>query len=179
MIETTDLVSNERGKQVEATPRDIKKNARIIHALKGDVPLPLWMSVGLFEIDCIANTADLAHSHHDHSHHDHSQADHLDIDSYTFLSFSSDGSFALRKFQNFLYKQLRESVFRAKGILWFKESEKHHVFHLANKRFCIDNSDWEGDRRNKLVLICQDMDQDVLRKQLQNCDFKDSDPRIQ
>lgn len=105
--------------------------------------------------------------------------DHLDIDSYTFLSFSSDGSFALRKFQNFLYKKLRESVFRAKGILWFKESEKHHVFHLADKRFCIDNSDWEGDRRNKLVLIGQDMDQDVLRKQLQNCDFKDSDPRIQ
>jgi G3E family GTPase len=48
---------------------------------------------------------------HDHSHksHDHGHAgaasDHLAIEGFTSLSFSSDGPFSLRKFQNFLDNQ--------------------------------------------------------------------------
>ncbi|NCG17118.1 MAG: GTP-binding protein, partial [Synechococcales cyanobacterium H12SWP_bin.12] len=112
------------------------------------------------------------HAHHDHAHHDHS--DHLDIEGYTSLSFSSDGPFSLRKFQNFLDNQLPESVFRAKGILWFNESEKRHVFHLAGKRFSIDDSDWDGERKNQLVLIGQEMDHSTLRGQLQACVAKEA-----
>ena len=167
LLNKTDLVSTERVKELEESLRDIKKDARILHSVKGDVPLPLLMSVGLFESDRIAHTAD-----HDHSHHDH--GDHLDIEGYTSLSFSSDGPFALRKFQNFLDNQLPDSVFRAKGILWFNESEKRHVFHLAGKRFSIDDSDWNGKRKNQLVLIGQDMDHRALREQLQECVSTDS-----
>ena len=143
--------------------------------------MPLLMSVGLFESDRVATKADHdhhdhghdhAHAHHDHAHHDH--ADHLDIEGYTSLSFSSDGPFSLRKFQNFLDNQLPESVFRAKGILWFNESEKRHVFHLAGKRFSIDDSDWDGERKNQLVLIGQEMDHSTLRRQLQACVAKDA-----
>ena len=144
------------------------------------------MSVGLFESDRVATKAD--HDHHDHDHHDHDDhdhdhghahhghdhADHLDIEGYTSLSFSSDGPFSLRKFQNFLDNQLPESVFRAKGILWFNESEKRHVFHLAGKRFSIDDSDWDGERKNQLVLIGQEMDHSTLRGQLKACVAKDA-----
>ena len=107
--------------------------------------------------------------HHDHSHGDHSHADHLAIEGYTSPSFRSDGPFSLRKFQNFLDNQLPASVFRAKGILWFNESERRHVFHLAGKRFSIDDSDWPGERKNQLVIIGRDLDHGLLRKQLENC----------
>ena len=47
----------------------------------------------------------------------HSHGDHQDIEGFTSVSFQSDGPFSLRKFQNFLDKQMPEEVFRAKGIL--------------------------------------------------------------
>ncbi len=179
LLNKTDLVSKERVEKLEESLRSIKKDARILHSVKGDVPLPLLMSVGLFESDRVANAADHDHAHHDHhghnhhghshAHHDHDHGEHLDIEGYTSLSFSSDGPFSLRKFQNFLDNQLPESVFRAKGILWFNESEKRHVFHLAGKRFSIDDSEWDGKRKNQLVLIGQEMDHSALREQLQEC----------
>ena len=175
LLNKTDLVSEDRVKELEESLRSIKKDARILHSVKGDVPLPLLMSVGLFESDRVATEAGHDHAHHDHAHHDH--AAHLDIEGYNSLSFSSDGPFALRKFQNFLDNQLPESVFRAKGILWFNESEKRHVFHLAGKRFSIDDSDWNGKRKNQLVLIGQEMDHIALREQLQECVSTDSGKR--
>ena len=186
LLNKTDLVSTERVKELEESLRSIKKDARILHSVKGEVPLPLLMSVGLFESDRVATKADHDHDHdhdhghghdhgHAHHHHDHAHADQLDIEGYTSLSFNSDGPFSLRKFQNFLDNQLPESVFRAKGILWFNESEKRHVFHLAGKRFSIDDSDWDGERKNQLVLIGQEIDHSTLRGQLQACVAKDAD----
>jgi G3E family GTPase len=43
------------------------------------------------------------------------------------------------------------------------------VFHLAGKRFSIDDTDWTGERKNQLVLIGRDIDHDTLRQQLQAC----------
>ena len=92
-----------------------------------------------------------------------------DIEGFTSVSFQSDGPFSLRKFQNFLDNQMPQEVFRAKGVLWFNESERRHVFHLAGKRFSIDDTDWTGDRKNQLVLIGRDIDHTTLREQLQAC----------
>ena len=92
------------------------------------------------------------------------------------MSFRAEGPFALRKFQNFLDNQLPAGVFRAKGILWFNESEKRHVFHLAGKRFSIDDSEWSSpsERKNQLVLIGKQLDHAKLRQQLQACVAKDA-----
>ena len=174
--------------------------------MKGEVPLPLLLSVGLFESDkvvaqqsaapspaaeadhtdcdhdhghCVHDRPRHAHSHHHDHAHDHSHShgdqhpDHLAIEGFTSLSFAADAPFSLRKFQNFLDNQLPESVFRAKGILWFNESERRHIFHLAGKRFSIDDSDWPGQRKNQLVLIGKDLDHDRLRRQLQSCVARD------
>lgn len=205
LLNKTDLVADERLQAIEGTLREVKNDARILRSVKGEVPLPLLLSVGLFESDRVVSAADdpsldhsdcdhdhghCSHDHdhahgdghsHDHAHghshshsHDHQSADHLAIEGFTSLSFRSDGPFGLRKFQNFLDNQLPESVFRAKGILWFNESERRHVFHLAGKRFSIDDSDWTGERKNQLVLIGRDLDHDTLRKQLQACVAKDA-----
>jgi G3E family GTPase len=230
LLNKCDLVSEERLAAVEERLRTIKTDARILRSVKGEVNLPLLLSVGLFESDRVvaeqeqsAKTQSPGHTHghshdqhdhstcdhehgqcehehgaethshdahdhsncdhehghceHDHDHaHSHGSADHLAIEGFTSLSFSSEGPFALRKFQNFLDNQLPAGVFRAKGILWFNESERRHVFHLAGKRFSIDDSDWRSDaeRRNQLVLIGKELDHAKLRRQLQACVAKDA-----
>jgi G3E family GTPase len=180
LLNKTDLVDQPRLTAVEEQLRAIKTDARILHAVKGEVPLPLLLSVGLFESDKVVaqqdhSACDHDHGHckheHDHHHHDNHDHDHDHaIEGYTSLSFESDGPFSLRKFQNFLDNQLPAGVFRAKGILWFNESQRRHVFHLAGKRFSIDDSDWPSEqRKNQLVLIGKQLDHSALRKQLQAC----------
>jgi len=216
LLNKCDLVSEERLQALEDELRAIKNEARILRSVKGEVPLPLLLSVGLFESDKVVaqqqapaggtshehgqdNAAHHSHSGEDHSHcdHDHGHcehepaaatpshdhhhshdhgghADHQAIEGFTSLSFSSDGPLSLRKFQNFLDNQMPAGVFRAKGILWFNESERRHVFHLAGKRFSIDDSDWTGERKNQLVLIGKDLDHQRLRQQLQACVARDA-----
>jgi G3E family GTPase len=201
LLNKCDLVAEERLNALEEQLRSIKTDARILRSVKGEVPLPLLLSVGLFESDKIVAEQQRpaqedhsacdhdhghcehehghGHHHHDHGHHhDHNHADHPDhaaIEGFTSLSFSAEGPFALRKFQNFLDNQLPAEVFRAKGILWFNESERRHVFHLAGKRFSIDDSDWpDATRKNQIVLIGKNLDHTQLRRQLQVCVAKDS-----
>ena len=215
LLNKCDLVEEPRIEALERQLRTIKTDARILRSVKGEVPLPLILSVGLFESDKVVakqdhdncdhdhghclhdqNLHDQAlhdqalhdhdhahhHSHghsHDHAHgHDHSHdqkdSDHLAIEGFTSLSFQSDGPFSLRKFQNFLDRQLPSEVFRAKGILWFKESERRHIFHLAGKRFSIDDSDWPAERKNQIVLIGKNLDHAKLRQYLQACVAKNA-----
>ncbi len=228
LLNKCDLVAEERLQELERRLREIKAEARILRSVKGEVPLPLLLSVGLFESDRVVSVQDHdacdhdhgvcvheeghthahaqahedhsgcdhdhghcehdhAHSHdhsHDHSHghahghahgHDHGgSSDHLAIEGFTSLSFRSDAPLSLRKFQNFLDNQIPEGVFRAKGILWFNESERRHIFHLAGKRFSIDDSDWPGERSNQLVLIGRQLDHPTLRRQLQACVARDA-----
>ena len=213
MLNKTDLVPPERLKELEGMLGEIKTDARFLHSVKGDVPLPLLLSVGLFESDKVVEEQaqeehkhshhehshdhhDHGHAHHDHSHehhdhghegHDHGHAHHShdhdhdhdhhghdhshdgSIEGFTSLSFQSDQPLGLRAFQNFLDNQLPATVFRSKGILWFKESERRHVFHLAGKRFSIDDTDWEGTRKNQLVIIGRDLDHETIKQQLQAC----------
>jgi G3E family GTPase len=216
LLNKCDLVDQAKREAVEAELLAIKPEARILHAVKGDVPLPLLLSVGLFESDRVVSEQsheacdhdhgvcvhegeaghDHSHDHdHDHSHshshadhhahhqdhadhgHDHQHGatpDHQAIEGFTSLSFASDGPFALRKFQNFLDNQMPKSVFRAKGILWFNESDRRHIFHLAGKRFSLDDTDWSGPRKNQIVLIGKGLDHSTLRRQLQACVAKDA-----
>ncbi|MEC7738791.1 MAG: GTP-binding protein, partial [Cyanobacteriota bacterium] len=118
-----------------------------------------------------ADDPNLEHSEYDHGHqhHSHNREDHQNIEGITSMSFQSDGPFFLRKFQHFLDNQMPQKVFQAKGVLWFNGSGRRHVFYLADKRFSIDETDWNSDRKNQLVLIGRDIDHTTLRKQLQAC----------
>jgi G3E family GTPase len=199
LLNKADLVDEGDLDLLEVKIRDVKEGARILRTTRADVPLPLILSVGLFESDKYFGQEEghdphdhghEAHGHsHDHDHHDHSNcdhdhghcdhdhnhehhhhhSDHLEMDGFTSLSFESDRPFAIRKFQHFLDNQLPESIFRAKGILWFDESPKRHVFHLSGKRFSLDDDEWKGNPKNQLVLIGQNLDHDDLREQLNSC----------
>ncbi|HBU26172.1 MULTISPECIES: GTP-binding protein [Synechococcus] len=173
LLNKTDLVSAERLKELENQLAEVKKDARLLHCVKGEVPLPLLLSVGLFESDRIVEEQKHKNHHHNHDH-DHKQSEPAAIEGFTSLSYSSKKPLGLRKFQNFLDNQLPPEVFRAKGILWFNESERRHIFHLAGKRFSIDDSDWQGERSNQIVLIGRNLNQPKLLKQLQACEAPDA-----
>jgi G3E family GTPase len=208
LLNKSDLVDEADLDLLEVRVRDMRPGARLLRSTKGKVPLPLILSVGLFETDQYykpdaeaAHDHD-AHDHHDHGHdhhdahdeHDHSacdhehdhcehdhghdhghdhvahqQSDHLAIDGFTSLSFESDRPFSVRKFQNFLDNDMPVNVFRAKGLLWFDESPKRHVFHLSGKRFSLDDDEWKGAPKNQLVLIGQNLDHNALRSQIESC----------
>jgi G3E family GTPase len=222
LLNKTDLVAEADLDILEARIRDLKEGARILRTVKGNVPLSLLLSVGLFESDLyFTNENKSGHDHdhhnhaaqddhsncdhdHDHCEHDHEQiaqehkhghdhghshdhghdhghshdhghdhghhSDHLAIDGFTSVSFQSDRPFSIKKFQHFLDNQMPANVFRAKGILWFDESPKRHIFHLSGKRFSLDDDQWKNDvRKNQLVLIGQNLDHEKLRQQVEAC----------
>ena len=65
--------------------------------------------------------------------------------------------------------ELSKDVFRAKGILWFLESERKHIFHLSGKRFSLDDDIWESEKSNKIVLIGKNLDHETIKQQLSGC----------
>ena len=180
VLNKTDLVDEADVDALEVRVRDLKQDARILRTQKSQVSLPLILSVGLFESDkyfeqtkSAQDDHDHDHEHHhdhhghDHDHHDHSH--HLENDGFTSISFQFDKPFNIRKFQFFLDNQLSESIFRAKGILWFDESPQRHIFHLSGKRFTLEDEEWRGEKKNQLVLIGQNLDEATLRSQIENC----------
>ena len=196
VLNKTDLVDEAEVDLLEVRIRDMKKDARILRTSNSQVSLPLILSVGLFQSDQYFDDQSDEHDHHDHKHdHDHDHEDHvcddhcehdhdhdhqhhhdhhdhsnhLENDGFTSLSFQSDQPLSLRKFQYFLDNQLPASVFRAKGILWFDESPKRHIFHLSGKRFSIDDDEWKTEPKTQLVLIGQELDHETLRSQLNHC----------
>jgi G3E family GTPase len=195
LLNKTDLVDETTLQELEKKINNIKEGSRIIRTIKSQVPLPLILSVGLFESDQYFDShakehhdhhdhsncghehhddhdhSTCGHDHHDHEHHDHSN--HLENDGFTSISFQSDQPFSIRKFQYFLDNQLPTNVFRAKGIMWFEESPQRHIFHLCGKRFTIDDDQWknENKKQNQLVLIGQNLNSETLLQQLENCIF--------
>jgi len=183
LLNKTDLVDKGDVDALEVRIRDLNQKARILRTQKARVPLPLILSVGLFESDRYFEAqgehhyehehhhhhdGECEHDHHGHGHHHH-HSDHLENDGFVSLSFQSDRPFSIRKFQYFLDNQLPPTVFRAKGILWFQESPQRHIFHLSGKRLSIEDADWTSDKKNQLVLIGQNLDLDKLRAQLEDC----------
>ncbi len=186
LLNKCDLVNNEQLKKVEKCINKIKKEPRILRSTNSEVELQTIMSVGLFETDTFKydkdeeNVEDSSHDHsshsHDHSSHSHDHSSHSNavinnIEGFTSVSYETFEPFSLRKFQYFLDNQISQNVFRAKGILWFMESERKHIFHLSGKRFSLDDEDWTKEKSNKIVLIGKNLDHQTIMKQLSSCRF--------
>ncbi|MEM9808177.1 MAG: GTP-binding protein [Cyanobacteria bacterium P01_D01_bin.56] len=108
------------------------------------------------------------HHHHGHEHHEHHHhhSDHLDNDGFISIAFESDRPFQIKKFEHFLQNQLPQNVFRAKGILWFEESDLRNIFQLSGPRFSIDGEEWATPPRNQLVFIGRHLSGDEIQQQL-------------
>jgi G3E family GTPase len=173
LLNKTDLVSPEQVVKVEALIRDTKEGARIISCQQGKVPLPLLLDVGYNNPDAYSDLIReereaSRHSHeHPHEHHHH-HSSHLDNDGFVSVSYQSDRPLNLTQFQDFL-DNLPTDVFRAKGILWFKESQLKHIFQLSGKRCTLDVSEWKSDHKNQLVFIGRHLNAEQIRRDLAHC----------
>ncbi len=186
LLNKCDLVNEKQLMKIEEFINKIKKEPRILRSTNSEVALHTIMSVGLFETDTFEfekNKKNVeqnsnAHSSHSHDHsshsHDHSSHSHdliNNIEGFTSISYETFEPFSLRKFQYFLDNQISQNVFRAKGILWFMESERKHIFHLSGKRFSLDDEEWTKEKSNKIVLIGKNLDHQTIKDQLSSCRF--------
>jgi G3E family GTPase len=191
ILNKTDLADPEQIQNLEAYISTVKAGARILHSQHGQVPLPLILDVGYNNPEAYADLVqeeieqsqqdhphkEHHHEHHDHHHHDdhhvhehhHHHSDHLDNDGFVSIAFESDRPFDVKKFETFLQNQLPQEVFRAKGILWFSESELRNVFQLSGPRFDLQGEEWRTSPKNQLVFIGRNLNADELRQHLANC----------
>ncbi|MEB3336532.1 MAG: GTP-binding protein [Leptolyngbyaceae bacterium] len=159
LLNKTDLVTEAEVKELEDYLRSVKEDSRILRSEYSKVPLALILDVNLSK-DNYSSEALIAPD---------PDSKHLNTDGFMAVSFQSDRPLALKKFQQFLDYQLPENVFRAKGILWFAESPKQHLFQLSGKRFTIDDREWTTPPKNQMVLIGRKLDSLLLMQTLNNC----------
>jgi len=179
LLNKTDLVNEKQLKKIEEFINKIKKEPRILRSTNSEVSLHTIMSVGLFETDTFEfekNKNNIEQNSNDHSSHSHDHSSHShdlinNIEGFTSVSYETFEPFSLRKFQYFLDNQISKNVFRAKGILWFMEIERKHIFHLSGKRFSLDDEEWTKEKSNKIVLIGKNLDHQTIKNQLSSCRF--------
>jgi G3E family GTPase len=193
ILNKTDLVTEEKLQELEAFINKTKTKARILRSHLGIVPLPLILDVKIDQSAIASSQKDEDHAHHEHDHHDHGSphsheqchdpecnhehhhhehhhhSDHLENDGFVSISFQSDRTFDLDKFQNFLDKKLPIEVFRAKGILNFANIDNRYVFQLSGKRYELKNDDRGKSLNNQLVIIGRNLHREELLADLTDC----------
>lgn len=174
LLNKTDLVTQEKLEELEAYIREVKVGAKILHTTYGQVPLPLILGVDLTPKDEYYSLIEDKHEHnhtHEHHHHHHHghHSHHLENDGFISVSFQSDRPFDVHKFENFLNEEIPQDVFRAKGILWFSDSNLRHIFQLSGPRYSLNGDEWLTPPKNQLVFIGRNLDANEINSLLNQC----------
>jgi G3E family GTPase len=157
LLNKTDLVAAEQLMAAKQKIDRIKPDARIINTQKCQVPLSALLN--LHSDNFGSQTLAI----------DDEMERHLQNDGFMTVSFQSNRSISLKKFQQFLDYQLPSSILRMKGIMWFKESNKCHIFQLSGKRFSIEDREWMKQPSNQIVCIGRNLDKLQIYQLLTNC----------
>lgn len=182
ILNKTDLASLEKVAELEHWITETKVGARILRATNSQVPLGLILNVDQFSVQAYQEQLDdfkatteqshhaheaHHHSHGDHSHHHHS--DHLETDGFVSVTFESDRPFLINKFQEFLTDVMPTDVFRAKGFLWFANTQPRYIFQLSGGRHTLNTDTWPQQPKVQLVLIGRHLNAQTLQQQLSDC----------
>lgn len=62
-----------------------------------------------------------------------------------------------------------QEVFRAKGILWFSDSELRHIFQLSGPRYSLHADEWSTPPKNQLVFIGRKLNTSEISSHLNKC----------
>jgi G3E family GTPase len=164
LLNKTDLVSEDRVDYLESYIKTVNKGARILRTEYSKIPSYLILDV---------NTSKLRpyfiEDNNDKYEVQKKSQNHLINDGFTSVSFRSARPFSAMKFQNNFIDELPENIFRAKGILWFQESESKHIFQLSGRRYDMQIEKWSITPTNQLVLIGRDLDPLIIQQNLTNC----------
>jgi G3E family GTPase len=197
VVSKTDLVSSERLREVEGLLRSLNPQARMIHAVNGDVALNQLLGTGLF-------TEDWAASHHSWlSVPRGSELSEADEYGFQSMSFHARRPFHPPRLAAFLGSSVFEQVVRSKGLAWLAStpgragqwSQAGRVLNLDPAGYwaaAVPRENWPdspefleeleevweepwGDCRQELVLIGQHLAADSIRDGLLGCLLTDAE----
>ena len=168
LLNKSDLVSHEELKNLEDHVRGINPTAKLFNTKNAQIDLNHLLDIGGFDLNNV-NLSDnefLDHGLHD-DHHEHES----DI---TSASIACSGTIDPDKFNNWLRMLLimeGMDVFRAKGILNAKNSDKRYIFQSVYMLFEGRFEDaWDNrPKENKMVFIGRNLNKERLEKGIQSC----------
>ena len=168
LLNKSDLVSHEELKNLEDHVRGINPTAKLFNTKNAQIDLNHLLDIGGFDLSNI-NLSDnefLDHGLHD-DHHEHES----DI---TSVSIACSGTIDPDKFNHWLRMLLimeGMDVFRAKGILNAKNSDKRYIFQSVYMLFEGRFEDaWDNrPKENKMVFIGRNLNKERLEKGIQSC----------
>ena len=163
ILNKIDRVSPKKLDDLEKFIRREKEGIRLLKSSYGQVPLGLLLDLGLTKEELYKVQL------RDFQKNRPSSNDNQSPEDFNFVSFVSDKPFNLDKFEPFLAEKMPINVFRAKGILWFQQSDLKHIFQLSGLRYDLQAVEWDTSPQNQLVFIGRNLNKEEILTQLNEC----------
>lgn len=156
VLNKIDLANKTQVDTLRKWVHEISPSARILEAVKGNVPLELILGVGEHSMDTMlsapatkASITSTSNSQHAHSHeHDHSRE-------FSTWSWSSEEPLNFQAIYE-CFKNLDGKIFRSKGFLYLDNvPDKQVVLQMVGKRVTLSKGEPWGDQppKSKIVVI--------------------------
>ena len=168
LLNKSDLISTTELKTLENHVRGINPTAKLFNTINSQIDLNHLLDIGGFDLNKVnlSDNAFIVHNLQD-DRHEHKN-------NITSVSIICLGTIDPEKFNNWLRMLLimeGMDVYRAKGILNVKSSNKRYIFHsvymLFEGRF---EHPWDNiPKENKMVFIGRNLDKANLEKGVQSC----------
>ncbi len=193
VLNKTDLVNPDQIAELKAIVRSLQKDAVIVEAENGDVPMDQILNTGRFSFEKAYNSAAWIDAMEHPEEHEDPEV--LEYDIETFV-YARRKPFDVDKF-NDLLQNFPDEVIRTKGTFWAEQNpEMCYIFEQAGhqvrlnenglwvatapeaefKQIVADNPEimdnWDpevGDRENRLCIIGRHMDKDDIIAKLDAC----------
>ncbi|NDJ84497.1 MAG: GTP-binding protein [Chloroflexi bacterium] len=143
IINKVDLLDEQTLQGLRDYIYSVMRDARILETTHGDVPLQLLLGIGHYRPERLASRAPSEiHVHAEGKPHDHAHSDHSQV--FSTWSWQTDEPLSLKALQR-ATKALPASIYRAKGILYIKDSpNKQGVLQVVGRRveLSLDGKPW-------------------------------------
>ena len=194
ILNKTDTVSPEQIAELKAIVRSLQKDAVIVEAQNGEVPMEELLDTDRFDFMRAYNSAAWIEAMEHPEEHDDPEV--LEYDIETFV-YSRRKPFDLQKFTDFVEQEWPDEVIRVKGPLWqtgdpdmcYMFEQAGHQMRLMENGLFVDSApegekqkiidenpeimqiwdDETGDRMTSLCIIGRHMDKDALIASLDAC----------
>ena len=194
VLNKTDTVTPEQIRELKAIVRSLQKDAVIVEAEQGNVPMDQLLDTGRFDFNNAYTSAAWIDAMEHPEEHDDPEV--LEYDIETFV-YARRKPFDLDKFTHFVEYDWPDEVIRVKGPLWQNgnpdmcymfEQAGHQMRLMENglfidsapeeekKRLLAENPEvkeiWDentGDRETRLCIIGRHMDKETLIAALDDC----------
>ena len=163
ILNKIDRVNQNKLDNLEKFIRREKEGIRLLKSSYGQVPLGLLLDLGLTKEELYKVQLREFQKNRPSFSNNQSPED------FNFVSFVSDKPFNLDKFEPFLTQKMPINVFRAKGILWFQQSDLKHIFQLSGLRYDLQAVEWDTSPQNQLVFIGRNLNKEEILTQLNEC----------